>query len=81
MINCISMSDGSWVLESKVSGPAILSVTEKTKGLFNSFSFSGVEAEYLSSRLPADLENSHDSYELTNWSGELALKKNGQFVL
>jgi hypothetical protein len=80
VINRISMSDGSWGLESKASGSEILSVTEKTKGFINSFSFTGVEAEYLSRTLPTCLENSDDSYELTNWSGELALKKNGKFV-
>jgi len=74
------MSDGSWGLESIIMSPDALLITDKLKGLINSFNFNGLEAKFLSDTLPAHLGSADDSYELTNWSGELALKKNGGFI-
>ena len=79
-IHSISMSAGSWELESKILRSDALLLTDKTKGLINSFNFNGVEANFLTRTLLPFLESADDSYELTNWSGELALKKNGEFI-
>ncbi len=79
-VNKISMTCGSWGLESTAITREYLMIPEKTKGLINAPSFSGREAEYLSKVLPNLLTSGDDSYELTNWSGDLKLKKNGEFV-
>lgn len=79
-VNKISMTSGSWGLDSTAISREFLMVPEKTKGLINAPSFSGREAEYLSKVLPELLSSHDDSYELTNWSGDLNLKKNGEFV-
>lgn len=79
-VNKMTMTTGSWGLESTPIDRDFLMVPEKTKGLINTSSFSGEEAEYLSKVLPGLLSKDDDSYELTNWFGELNLKKNGEFV-
>jgi hypothetical protein len=79
-VNKVSMSDGSWGLKSTAISHNFLMVPEQTKGLINSLSFSGREAEYLSKVLPELVGSADDCYELTNWSGELNLKKNGEFI-
>lgn len=79
-VKLINMSSGTWGLESEPTSGSTLNVHEKTKGLINSFSFNGIEAEYLAEKLPSLLGNASDRYELTNWSGDLGLKKNGDFV-
>lgn len=79
-VNKVSMTRGSWGLESTLIDRDFLMIPEKNYGLINSLSFSGEEADYLSKMLPGILNKPDDSYELTNWSGELNLKKNGEFV-
>jgi hypothetical protein len=79
-VKLVNMSSGTWGLESEPTSKITLNVHENTKGLINSFSFNGIEASYLSESLPSVLGDANDRYELTNWSGALSLKKNGDFV-
>lgn len=80
-IYSISMSNGTWGLESKALINNFLLITQKTQGLINSFNFNGVEADFLIRTLSPCLKSADDNYEFTNWSGELALKKNGDFIV
>lgn len=79
-VKLVNMSTGAWGLDSQDAEAEVLKIFEKTKGLLNSFSFDGNEAEYLAANLSkVDIEKD-DRYELTNWSGEISLKKNGKFI-
>lgn len=76
----ISMASSSWGLESSEVERNTLAITEKTTGLLNSFNFCGAEAKYLTEILPLHLGSIEDQYELTNWSGEIKIKKNDRFI-
>ena len=79
-IKKVSMTSGSWGLESLEIERSVLAITENTKGLLNSFNFCGAEAKYLVEVLPSHLDKIEDKYELTNWAGDINIRKNGQFV-
>ncbi len=79
-VNKISMTNGSWGLESTAIARDSLMIPEKSSGLMKALSFSGGEAKYLCKVLPALLTSDDDIYELTNWSGDVNLKKNSEYV-
>ncbi len=79
-VKLVNMSTGAWGLDSQDSGTEILKIFNKTEGLLNSFSFDENEAKYLATRLSKMDIQKDDQYELTNWSGEIGLKKNGEFL-
>jgi len=79
-IKALRMSRSSWGLESIPRQSNVLGIREKSKGLINSFTFSGREATYMRDVLPQSEIRETDKFELTNWGGRCHLKVNGTFI-
>jgi len=75
----LSMARESWELEKSPIQNQVLRLKEKDRGLLNSFSFSGSEAEFLKCSLQSLNISEKDNFELTNWNGDSYLKVNGKF--
>ncbi len=79
-IRVLTMSRHSWGLETRKVSSDVLAIREKSKGLINSFEFSGQEASFLKNTISKSVVTEKDKLELTNWSGQYHLKVNGKFV-
>lgn len=79
-IYCMAMDNNSWGLSVSKESAEILGTHEKIHGLLSSFQFSANEAIYLKHMLPQIEILQSDNFELTNWDGEISLKKNDEFV-
>lgn len=79
LINKMIVKNGTWDFDFEEISSDYLLVPERAGGLINSFSFDGIEGDYLLRNLPK-LLNSNDRYEFNNWFGNFSLKKNGGFI-
>ena len=79
-IFCMVMNNSSWGLSANKVGAETLSTHEKIQGLLSSFQFNANEAAYLQHVLPQIEISQNDNFEITNWDGEISLKKNSDFI-
>jgi hypothetical protein len=80
LIKELIMENGSWGFQTVSVDVTQLNIPVKETGLLNHFSFSGKEAKLLKAKLSRASIDETDTFELTNWSGEPHLKKNGNFL-
>lgn len=79
-IHALNMSRNSWELEPGIVTSSVLAIRKKSKGLINSFEFSGQEASFLKNMISRTVVSEEDKLELTNWGGQCYLKVNGKFI-